>query len=236
MLWIPQRRILFIHNPKCAGTAIHNAIYSQYPNCKTYWGRFYSRRLDRVLDLTHLTIQDAASLFGLRSPLRSFGFVRNPYTRFLSSYHHFKRHNPHYENLTIEALALDLLDEERIREDWKFVHFAPQYRFFFIDNQQQVDYLWRVEDLPAVWRQVQEAFGFKRQLDAENTNMAIASDGMPVAVCHRINQLYARDFQLFRYDVAHSGHIPNQLSPIYPQFVALWPEHRSLDASDLYRR
>jgi hypothetical protein len=232
MLWIPQRSLLFIHNPKCAGTTVHKALLAAFPDAQEFWGRAYLRKTDGIVDLAHLTIGDAQPLIASDLPIRSFGFVRNPYRRFLSSYRYFKRWNSEYGALTLEELAFDVLDEERIRCDWKFVHFSPQYRFFYVDGQREVGRIFRVEDLPKAWDRIRVAFDIDAELKRENQEDA-RGGWLPDRVIGRINTLYARDFAYFGY--ARRPACPRPVPRPYPAFSTLWPEYRALDVSDRNR-
>jgi len=233
VIWIESRRLLFVHNPKSAGTSIHAALLRQFPDALTSWGRRYDVVSDDIRDMAHLTPREAALHFALSQPFRSFGFVRDPYARFMSSYYHFKHWNPGHESLTPEELCCDLLDEARIRSDWKFVHFAPQYRFFYEGTRRVTDKVFKFEDLPFAWSQVQREFAIDADLTVENRLASRFFEPMSENLIARINLLYARDFALF-------GYTPMRVKKkqaakgkdFYGRYARLWPEHRGLDISD----
>lgn len=232
MIWVQSRRLLFVHNPKCAGTAIHHALLKQFPEADVSWGRRYDVLKDDIEDMAHLTPREAAIRFGLQSPFRSFGFIRDPYARFMSSYYHFKRWNPAHSSLTPEQLAFDILDESRIRSDWKFIHFAPQYRFFYEGTRCVVDEVFKFEDLPFVWSAVRRQFAIDTDLTVENRLASRFFEPMSENLIARINLLYARDFALFGYlPLQAKNHAANGRE-IYSRYVRLWPERRGLDISD----
>jgi hypothetical protein len=232
MIWIAPRKLLFVHNPKCAGTSIHKALLTRFPDAAVGWGRHYDATRDEIKDMAHLSVREARTYFGLSGSLRSFGFVRDPYARFISSYLHFKHWNPDHASLTPEELAFDLLDEARIRSDWKFIHFAPQYRFFYEGRRCVVSHVWKVEDLPQAWHEVQREFSIDTILTQENRLGYEYFEPMSAALIGRINSLYARDFALFGYPVK-PGAMPKQgKRDFYARFARLWPERRGLDISD----
>ncbi len=229
MIWMKARRLLFVHNPKCAGTAIHKALTAEFPDADAMWGRRYDCARDEIRDLAHMRIGEARAAFAIDGAFSSFGFVRDPYARFLSSYVHLKHWNKDFAALSQEELAFDLLDEERIRFDWKFVHFAPQYRFFYEGTTRAVSHLWKVEDLPAAWDEVRAKFAVAAPLTVEN-KLDAPAPALSEAVIGRLNLLYARDFALFSYAKRAGG--AREPRMLYRKFAALWPERRGLDMSD----
>jgi hypothetical protein len=232
MIWIVSQRLLFVHNPKCVGTSIHKALLTQFPDATVGWGRHYDAERDEIKDMAHLSVREARVHLGLTGSFRSFGFVRDPYARFISSYLHFKHWNPDHASLTPEELAFDLLDEARIRTDWRFVHFAPQYRFFYEGKRRVVAHIWKVEDLPQAWREVQKEFAIDSDLTQENRLGYESFEPMSTALTGRINTLYARDFALFGY-TAKPGQLPaRRTRDYYARFARLLPERRGLDISD----
>jgi hypothetical protein len=231
MIWIAQQRLLFVHNPKCAGTSIHKALIGQYPGASVGWGRRYDAERDEIQDIAHLTAREAREYFDLPLEFRSFGFVRDPYTRFVSAYLHFKRWNPDYESLTPDELAFDILDEARIRSDWKFIHFAPQYRFFYEGRRCVVSRVWKVENMPVAWHQLRSDLHVDADLPELNRLRPVWFEPMSEALIGRINLLYARDFALFGYGMK-PGREPRSRHGFYNRYRKLWPELRDLDISD----
>jgi hypothetical protein len=229
MIWTPARKLLFVHNPKCAGTAIHKALTAEFPDANAAWGRRYDAARDEIVDLAHRRIGEAREAFAIEGPFTSFGFVRDPYARFLSSFVHLKHWNKDFAALRQEELAFDLLDEERIRGDWKFVHFAPQYRFFYEGTARAVTHLWKVEDLPSAWDEVRAKFSIATPLTVEN-KLDAPAPALSEAVIGRLNLLYARDFALFGY--AKRPGTSREPRTLYRKFTSLWPERRGLDVSD----
>ncbi|MBV8978583.1 MAG: sulfotransferase family 2 domain-containing protein [Alphaproteobacteria bacterium] len=231
MIWIESRRLLFVHNPKCAGTSVHKALMTQFPDAKALWGRRYESGRDAIRDLAHMTVAEARAELGLTEAFRSFGFVRDPYARFVSSYRHLKHWNRDLERLTPEELAFDLLDEERIRFDWKFIHFAPQYRFFY-EGPVRTAEIYKVEDMSAAWAAASKAFGLSAGLPRENRLDGEGGTGLSHGVIARLNLLYARDFKLFDYPMVPAPDKARDTRDLYAKFVRLWPERRNMDISD----
>jgi hypothetical protein len=231
MIWLPAERLVFIHNPKCAGTSIHAAL-ERLPGAQAFWGRRYDVAQDAIIDMAHLTIAQARKRLGEGEAFRSFGFVRDPYARFVSSYLHLKRWSADHRALTLDELAFDILDEERIRFDWKFIHFALQYRFFYEGTQRTVDSIWKTEDLPGAWDEVRSEYGVDAKLVSENRGDLRDTAALSPAIEARINQLYARDFMLFGYPMRPSSAMPRPARGPFASFAELWPERRNLDITE----
>lgn len=215
---------------------MHAALTRRYPEAVATWGRRYDVARDEIHDRAHMTVTAALAHLGEDAgALKSFGLVRDPYTRFISAILHLQNRAAAFRGMTVEQIAYDVLDEERIRLDWKFIHFAPQYRFFYAGNARLVDHLWRVEDLPQEWD------GLRRTLDIDVTlpseNRRDLRDHVPLnaAVLGRINSLYARDFAFFGYPM-RSGMVSGERERTpYPRYADLWPERRDLDITSAQR-
>jgi len=231
MIWIAEKNLIFVHNPKCAGTAIHKALMTRFPKAEEQWGRRYEAARDTIIDLAHMSLSEGRAQFGLDADVASFGFVRDPYARFLSAWRHLKHWNRDFAQIAPDELAFDVLDEERVRHDWKFVHFAPQYRFFFEGPRRAVTRLWKTEALPAAWGEVERAFGFEAPLPYENS-LGKGQSELSDALVARLNLLYARDFALFDYPLRRTRAPASRGRELYAKFVRLWPERRKLDMSD----
>jgi hypothetical protein len=231
MIWLPAQRLVFIHNPKCAGTSIHAAL-KRLPGAQAFWGRRYDVAEDAIIDMAHLTIAQARKRLGKDETFRSFGFVRDPYARFVSSYLHLKRWSADHRALSMDELAFDILDEERIRFDWKFIHFAPQYRFFYEGKERTVDRVWKTEDLPGAWDEMCREFSVDAKIASQNRGDLRDTANLSPAIEARINQLYARDFKFLDYPMRSTGANPKPARGPYTAFVELWPERRNLDITE----
>lgn len=234
MIYLPEVRALFVHNPKCAGTALTQALESAWPEAVRLWGRGYDPRTDCIRDLAHLTLQEAAEALGPDAPIDyAFGVVRDPYARFVSALKHFNRHSGYRMPFSADTFIDRFMNHTTIRCDWRFVHFAPQYRFF-LPGVRPIDHVGRVETLPAFTSTLSERLG--RPIDPARENVGdtidVALSDFAVAA---INHFYARDFAQFGYPMRASpvDCQPTCARSFYGQFEDLWPEERGLDASPM---
>jgi hypothetical protein len=139
-----ERRFIFFHNPKCAGTTFRNALQPFHDDTVTFWGPQDVPYFRNRLDHTHLRLWELAAVYpalfrAAVGDYRSVIFVRNPYARFLSAVaEHFKKFRREFlfETLSREeqtAMVTRFLDREltieRITTDWTTIHFSPQIWF-----------------------------------------------------------------------------------------------------------
>ena len=85
-----ERKFIFIHIPKCAGTAIELALFDKKShNIKNLYGHPNPYQQDGLQHLKGYQIKQEISQQDFDSFFK-FTFVRNPWDRVISNYHHFK--------------------------------------------------------------------------------------------------------------------------------------------------
>ena len=144
-----ERKFIFFHNPKCAGTAFRSAIQQFHDDPVTFWGPqdvpYFRNRLDHThLRLWELAVAHPALFRSALSDYRSLIFVRSPYERFLSAVaEHFKkfRRDVSFEMLSQDeqtALVVRFIEREltieRVTSDWTVIHFSPQIWFILFGD------------------------------------------------------------------------------------------------------
>lgn len=199
----------FIHNPKAAGTSIRRQLEEYaipgHPYRDEY--QIYSEKLDRTLEWFHLTASDCEIVLpqAVTKPRFRFGFVRNPYDRFFSSFNeHVYQHNLS-PSLDINKFILSL-DRMSLRYDWKYIHLCPQHYFFYKNLSVQADFIGRFERLEDDWKSVCHLIGIQyRGLNKLKTTSRYGSytrytvqDLSDDSILH-LDRLYSRDFDLFGY-------------------------------------
>lgn len=231
MIYLPRQRALFVHNPKVAGTAITAALVRAVPDAIKYWGRAYLSESDSVRDLAHLRAGEIGALLPADHAIDfSFGVVRDPYARFVSSWRHFNRYAGLGQPLTPDELIARYFNPTTLRSDWRFVHFCPQYSFFYDGARQCVSRVGRYESLGTFWHEIANRLDIPPELPHENVGDGSATELSPSVVA-AINHYYARDFVLFGYETqvsAWHGPVAGASGP-YGEFEGLWPECRGLD-------
>lgn len=136
--------------------------------------------------------------------------------------------------VTEEEFAFDFIDEERIRFDWKFIHFCPQYRILCINNKISVSKIIRMEDFSEAWPAFSESVGLAPTLPLHNVGPKIDRSGMSDRLIARLNDLYARDFEIFSYEKV-PVEVQAPRGRIQSDYISLWPEYRGCDTSDQTR-
>ena len=235
MIYLPSQRAVFIHNPKCAGTSMVMALEHLFEDAKKYWGRAYLPAHDTVRDLAHIKVSELHAFLTPDQPVDfTFGVVRDPYTRFVSSLKHFRTYSGCDPKITPEAFAERYLNHTLLRHDWRLAHFAPQYCFFFDRQRCVVDLIGRMESMDDFLTQLSRRLGPGVYLNKENVGVADAielSDDMIATV----NHFYARDFAYFGYAVRTPAAGAKVLGDrdLYGAFEELWPEERCLEAKEM---
>lgn len=234
MIYLPHQRAVFIHNPKCAGSSMVAALDQTFPERTRLWGRFYLPQQDLVRDVSHLRVEEMRQFLPPETfPVDlTFGIVRDPYTRFASAFKHFKKHSGCDPRLSAEQFMEQHFNHNTLRTDWRFVHFAPQYTFFFRSGWCCTDLIGRFEALGDFARTLSARLGTAITLGNENVGDPYE---LPLSdhVVATINHYYANDFALFGYAMRQPSRRARVLGEqeLYPQFEALWPAERGLETS-----
>jgi hypothetical protein len=158
-----KHKCIFIHIPRTAGTSIANALFDDGDRGHTPAYAY------RAFDPDRFT-----SYF-------KFAFVRNPYSRLVSSYHQVRRnaHNPrvsqwaskYLDNLNGFSDFLERLDENQSfrRIVLALDHFRPQHEFVTCDGELELDFIGRFENLNADFQNVASTLNLDASLPYKNT-------------------------------------------------------------------
>lgn len=216
-----KHRFVFIHNPKVGGTSIRKALAPFHDSEQQFWHQGWDRSENRVVDLAHPTYSQLIRVLINEDcdQYSTFGFVRDPYTRFWSALGEF--HKRHGEKFRLSSSNLDLIvTPAAIRYDWRFVHFCPQWMFFYAGNgvSRVVDKIGKIENFDADWLSIRKELHLM-ELPAELPHERRAQErGLDISelsndpkVIAHINRLYLRDFQIFGYPMLKPEAYPNGL-------------------------
>ena len=222
MIISEQLKFLFIHNPKVAGSSIRKVLLPYNSSPFELWHQRYVQSLERVVDLSHLAAKDLSSLLTVPKGYFRFGFVREPYERFLSAVHeHSKQNNldlsSSKENLS--QWVLNKLTPTSVRYDWNLSHFCPQHYYFYSGNTCEADFIGTQADLNSDWIKVLSildldpelhSLGNERQRFANPPKVSIL-EHLTIPALQRINLLYAKDWFWFgnRFSSILTGGLPS---------------------------
>lgn len=200
MIVSKSHNFVFVHNPKVAGSAIRSRIEEFHTAERIFWHQGYVPELDRMVDLAHLTYQEASRILPEVRTYFSFGFVRDPYERFISAFNeHCRQHDRVLDINDLDALGID---EISARFNWKFVHFCPQHYFFCKNGKIQTDYVGRYENLEESWSYVQGKINIEHEClkVVRNSEESYGVEFLSPEVIRWINSFYRLDFQIFGYE------------------------------------
>ena len=83
-----ERKVIYLHNPKCGGTFLRNLYIEKYGNTgATKWWQYYTHKYGT--DLGHVTYNDLPRFISEWEEYRITVMVRNPYNRFYSAVKEF---------------------------------------------------------------------------------------------------------------------------------------------------
>jgi hypothetical protein len=201
MVWCHERKIIFVHIPKTAGSSIENALGLLRSGCENGYG--YKDIAGRPVALQHLLPDGIRKIIGEEAFSRytKFTVCRNPYNRIVSEYHwrvcnkigrvrSFDGFLDEVENVIKNNLYNNYSD-----------HFIPQSDFIYdSEGNQMVDHLFRFEKLDKVEQLLQDNFGTDKLKRLETSVPSREKIVLTNEQKERVYKLYERDFILLGYD------------------------------------
>ena len=196
-----RNQCIFIHIPKTAGNSVADAIFEHgTPGHKTV--REYRRVLGRKFWSYY-----------------KFTFVRNPYARLVSAYDFLKKgghpdypRDRQFSNEVLSAyddfsdFVLRWLHPDKI--DWPVNHFYPQVYFLTLDNSLAVDFIGRMEslddDFATIKMRLRKDVSLPKKNITPGQRKPLASYYQKDAVIHRVQTVYAADFERLDYRLEFS--------------------------------
>jgi len=219
MILSERRGFVFIHNPKCGGTSVREALMQFDTTSNFFWG--YDTWNDTAIDKGHLPLfilrNKYPEYFRLLRDYLTFMFVRNPYARTVSG---FNESNIELSDATFYLPEGEATYRERLNDfirkldessltGWRseLHHFVRQVDFAYIGQKSFIDLVMKVEEWPKCLRQLKNFLPDLPDLleAAEKRNVRFGDrDCMHYLTresIDRINALYKSDFDVFGYDM-----------------------------------
>ncbi|CAH7062716.1 conserved hypothetical protein [Vibrio chagasii] len=183
-----NKKVIFIHVPKAAGTSICTSIYG--------------------IQLGHIMAKD----YYLSDPkhynnIKSFGIVREPIARFISAYYflenggmnindksNYKKYIEKYKDINdfVSNISEDFISNCPV------VHFKKQVDFLYYENRCIVDFVYKLEDINNIDfindLNLDIKVGSKNVNSESNLNDKLNDDSI-----EKIKHLYREDFDSFYY-------------------------------------
>lgn len=193
-----EKRAIFFHIPKCAGTSIASAVFG-YDKVSHRDAKKYQQIFSE---------QDFNAYF-------KFTVVRNPYDRLISAYTYLKngggttgdqnwaiKHLSHYENF--EDFVFSGLNKPHIIN---YHHFRPQYKYICLPGKTEpvVDYIGKLENLAEVESVLSEKLNLSELgINKKNTSKRgdYKSYYSPESI-KRVADIYKIDLELLNYTFEH---------------------------------
>ena len=93
-----ERKVIYLHNPKCGGTFLRDIYIEQYGETDaTKWWKLFSTQYG--VDLGHITYNDLPRFIPEWKDYKIVTMVRNPYNRFYSGIKELKGQTVPYKML-----------------------------------------------------------------------------------------------------------------------------------------
>ena len=195
---INDKRIIFVHIPKNAGSSIFDSLYN----------------VNKDVSSDHKPIEFYYMHKELNHPLKSFAVVRNPWDRFISIFFYIKRHstNPH-KNSTIQKFFTYINQFKNVNEfilkefssnkifSYKSNIFWPQYKYI-TNNKKRiiVDHIIKFETLNEDIKELSKKLNLTINLPHLNkSNHNHHSTYYTEETKEIIGKIYKTDIELFGY-------------------------------------
>lgn len=197
-IYRPDHKTIFIHVPKTAGSAMEQQNF--LGGGGHVWIEDFKRRFW------------AHGRQEMWSVVFKWGFVRNPWDRFVSVYFRWpptKNRPEHFRKFVLGEFRETGFDVPKMKiNKWKLHHhFLPQHHFLCVGGSIGVDFVGRFEDLQNDWSYVCRRAGVPhRELPVVNKGAHKPYqeyyDPDTAAV---IGEMYERDAELFGYSFEEEG-------------------------------
>jgi hypothetical protein len=195
-----QKRCIFIHIPKTAGTSIEHFIKDNNKNHLELIGVLNNRSMQ------HYTAQELKNIYPVvYNNYYKFSIVRNPYERLLSEYYWTPVPDLGFKSGRNKAdflyHVIDIVKNNKYNENIYYDHLAPQYSFICNNKKQLViDQLFKYEDLEWVSSYLKKKLEIESDFPYLNKSKSlIKKDDWTPNQKEKIYKLYKNDFLLFGY-------------------------------------
>ena len=206
-----DKKIIFIHNPKCGGTSIETALNMK---SKNNHGHILEMEYLYGIDTRNIVLQSLCFKFyenyiskDLINECLIFSVVRNPYDRVLSDYY---SDNRNCENLYEFLLLIqNILNKESDLSLMKFDskthknHFLPQYKYLENSiNTKKLNIILKFENLNSDFNKyIDNKITLPFSNKSNNSNIQWEEYYRDKPECIKIiNTIYSKDFELYNYN------------------------------------
>lgn len=199
-----EHKCLFIHIPKTGGVSVYRSLFNS------------KKDQVNVRSAGHFSLKDYEIIFG-HDVLReyfTFTFVRNPWSRVLSSYQFMKKGGFHSKD---EAWAKKNLSKFNSfnefvvqwlnhRNIYRALHFIPQYEFLFSRNgQMNIDFIGKLENIDSDFNQIKSKLHIDCTLRHDNKGNLTRKKTRSYREFYTeetrdiVARIYCKDIEIFNY-------------------------------------
>lgn len=221
MLLSTSHNFIFVHVPKTAGSSLHRVLepYDR-TSTRTLW-RSFSRRLPVTESPERAHFRIHATATEIRAKLSpdvydrflSFAVVRNPFDHAVSHFEYMKQYRSQRIAQRFARMSfLEYLElRARLRRPWERLFLRmPDQSYFLVDTKDNllVNRVIRFEALATEFRDLATVLNLDfRELPSVNRTRSRAreqalEDHYGTDAEAMVRRIYARDFELFGYDLA----------------------------------
>jgi hypothetical protein len=195
-----NKKCIFIHIPKTAGTSIEQFLKEKGKNNIEYLGVRNNRSLH------HLTAFELKKeLFYIFDIYYKFSIIRNPYDRLLSEYYWTPIQGVGYKSNQTKAdfitYVSNVVNKKLYFKNIYNDHFIPQYLFLYNNNNKLlIDEIFRYEDLEWTVNYLKKKLNINNNFPFLNKSLNnIEKTDWNHRQKERIYNIYQKDFILFNY-------------------------------------
>jgi hypothetical protein len=219
MIISDDQKFIFIHNPKCAGTTVRKSLKVYNSRGEAYWmfDHLEGKKIDKAHMPLSVFMRYSFEDFRLLESYFTFGFVRNPYRRFISAFN--ETHKTLWSvssdpdgggekyRAKINEFALSLKGDRLTGMHFQFRHCVVQNTMFYLSGKCYADLVLKLENLstevqklkilcPPVY-QVAEQWGahLNQKPMTQKVSDILNSESLKI-----LQEVYRDDFVLFDYD------------------------------------
>ncbi|MDW2323633.1 sulfotransferase family 2 domain-containing protein [Vibrio sp. 1159] len=219
MLISDQKKFIFLHNPKCAGTTVRQLLMPYEDRNNHYW--MFENVLGYKFDKAHMSLSTFRNFntsdFELLEKYFTFGFVRNPYSRAVSAfsetnmklYNDFINGDKREEFLErLNNYCAKLTERNTTGFNVGFRHSIQQNKMFYFGGKCKADLIIKLEDLDSGLNKLSslhvDIFNALKDINSKKRNQKPIKNSpenlLTKSSIDNLNRVYHDDFVLFDYD------------------------------------
>jgi hypothetical protein len=193
-----EKKCIFIHIPKTAGTSVEQFLKDNGKNEIDFIGVRNNRSLQ------HLTALELSRMVQFFNKYYKFSIVRNPYDRLLSEYYWtpLEGYKSGKSKMNFLNYVSNIIIHKKYLNNIYNDHFIPQYFFLFNKKKKLlVNEVFKYENLEVSIDYLKKKLDINRDFPILNkSNLDIKKEVWTEEEKEKIYKMYMIDFIVFKYD------------------------------------